>query len=91
MPPKTKILVLVSPVFGVRVQFKQALFDVLPYINGTTASRVSKMTMKQRRAVSPPDSHCWKYGQPLRPKLTYEDNDFAILSLLETIFLSKYA
>ena len=91
MPPKAKILVLVSPVFGVKVQFKKALFDVLPYINGTTASRVSKTTIKQRPAVPPPDSHCWKYGQPLHPKLTYEDNDFAILSLLETIFLSKYA
>jgi len=91
IPPKSKILVLVSPVFGVKVQFKQALFDVLPYINANTVKRATKTSNKQRNSVSQPDSHCWKYGQPLKPKLTYEDNDAAILSMLETIFLSKYA
>lgn len=89
--PKSKIGVLVSPVFGIKVQFKQALFDVLPYINGTTAKRSMKSQQKQKNATSPPDNHCWKYGQQLKPKLTYEDTDFAILSMLETIFLSSYA
>jgi transposase len=91
MLPKAKILVLISPAFGVKVQFKQTLFDVLPYIDGKTANRVGKPTLKKRQSASPPDSHCWKYGQPLKPKLTYEDTDFAILSMLESIFLSKYA
>jgi len=91
IPPRAKILVLVSPSFGVKVQFKQVLLDVLPYINGKPANLNTKSITKQRTSLSPPDSHCWKYGQPLKPTLTYEDNNFAILSMLETIFLSKYA
>ncbi len=91
IPPKAKILVLISPAFGVKVQFKQAFFDVLPYINGTkTADRIKNST-KPRKLVSPPDNHCWKFGQQLKPKLTYEDHDHDILSMLESIFLSKYA
>ncbi|MBP2661168.1 MAG: Integrase core protein [Firmicutes bacterium] len=88
--PKAKILVLISPAFGVKVQFKQTIFDVLPYINGKSANKI-KTTIKQREKVSPSDNHCWKFGQQLKPKLTYEDNDFAILAMLQNIFLSKYA
>ena len=90
LPPKAKVQVLVSPTFGVKVQFKESLFDVLPYIDGKKSPRQPSLA-KSRNIASPSPNHCWRYDQQLKPILTYEDQDHDILSMLESIFLSKFA
>lgn len=92
LPPKARITVLVSPSLGIKVQFKNTLFDVLPYIKAKTITEpttsVHSLDKKHRQ---PPDSHYFKYGHTLIKKVSFEDSNSDILLMLETIFLKKYA
>jgi len=90
LPAKTAISVLVSPLFGIRAQYKQTVFDVLPYIRETKSTE-ERNEVRKKSNWTPPDSHYFKYGHSLVKKLTFEDNNFDILHLLEDIFLKKYA
>ena len=89
LPVKAAISVLVSPHFGIRAQYKQTVFDVLPYIK--EAKSEERNAVRKKSNWTPPDSHYFKYGHSLVKKLTFEDNNFDILHLLEDIFLKKYA
>lgn len=89
IPPKAKILVLVSPAFGIKVQFKDTIFSVLPYISGRKPRSTTDPVLRSKTSV--PETHPWKFGQSLTPKLSFEDDNQAILSMLESIFLSRYA
>lgn len=90
LPPKAKVSVLVSPHVGIAVEWKQKLYQVLPYIKPTKQKTVASI-FKQKSTWSPPDSHYYKYGHTLIKKVTFEDTDKNILAMLEAIFLCKYA
>lgn len=87
LPHKGNINVLVSPVFGVRACFAGVVYDVVPFIKPEKAER--KAPVKPRTKYIPDDSHYYKYGHMLIKKVTFEDNDIAILKILEKIFLWK--
>lgn len=90
--PKDRVTVLVSPALGIKVQYKKALFDVLPYIKSKKSSEAKTAIPKQQsESWRPPDSHYYKYGHNLIKKVTFEDSDWDILMMLEKIFLRKYA
>ena len=87
---KAKVSVLVGPRIGVAVQFKKVIFNVLPYIKQIKSNKV--ITVATNKVPhSPADSHYFKYGHISINKLTFEDNHNDILSMLESIFLKKYA
>jgi hypothetical protein len=88
-PPKTQITVLVSPHFGIKVQYHNTLFEVLPYIKPAKTPNPKQTSSK--KAWTPPDSHYYKYGHSLIKKVSFEDSDRDILHMLETIFLRQYA
>jgi len=88
-PPKAPITVLVSPRFGIKAQYHDTVFDVLPYIKPAKIAKSKQTTEKQ--PWIPPDSHYYKYGQSLVKKVSFEDSDRDIFRMLEDIFLSKYA
>ncbi|MGI6684744.1 MAG: ISNCY family transposase [Bacillota bacterium] len=90
LPPKTKINVLVSPAFGIKAQFEDAIFEVLPFIKPKNLTE-KQAASKSKKPWSPPDSHYFKYGHTLVKKLTFEESDSEILNMLENIFLKKYA
>ena len=90
LPPKAAISVLISPHFGIRAQYKHTVFDVLPYIKEARCTE-ERISGRKNSLWSPPDSHYFKYGHSLVKKLTFEDNNYDILHLLEDIFLKKYA
>ena len=89
VPVKAKIDVLISPRFGIRAKYKEALFQVLPYIKPEKIA-VGAKPANPRIKWSPPDSHYYKYGHTLTMKLSFEDNDRDILHMLEDIFLKNY-
>jgi hypothetical protein len=89
LPSKARISVLVSPHFGIRAQYNNAVFDVLPYIKPSKSFPPGKV--RKKSSWSPPDSHYFKYGHSLVKKLTFEDADRDILHMLEDIFLKNYA
>lgn len=89
IPPKAKVTVVISTRLGIKVQFKNSLFDVLPYIK---PKKIAQSQLKSSAVPwSPPDSHYFKYGHTLIKKLTFEDTDRDIIAMLESIFLAKYA
>ncbi len=89
IPPKAKVTVVISTRLGIKVQFKNSLFDVLPYIK---PKKIAQSQLKSSAVpCSPPDSHYFKYGHTLIKKLTFEDTDRDIIAMLESIFLAKYA
>jgi transposase len=86
--PKTKIKVLVSPMFGIKAQYGEKIFEVTPFIKREKSTNgKSKNNIK----YIPSDDHYFKYGKKAWPKLSFEDSDYDILKMLEKIFLSKYA
>jgi hypothetical protein len=87
--PKATITVLISPRFGIKAQYHSTVFDVLPYIKSTKASKPKQPVVK--KPWTPPDSHYYKYGHSLMKKVSFEDNDCDILHMLEDIFLRQYA
>lgn len=87
-PPKSPITVLVSPHFGIKAQYNNKLFEVLPYIKPAKAVKSKTPTKKPWK---PADSHYYKYGHTLVKKVTFEDSDRDILHMLEGIFLRDYA
>lgn len=89
---KAKVSVMVGPRIGVAVQYKKALFQVVPYIKQKKSDPIaSSRPVKSNISNSPPDSHYFKYGHTLVKKITFEEKDKDILLMLESIFLKKYA
>ena len=86
--PKTAITVLVSPRFGIKAQYHDTIFEVLPHIKPAKATKPTQAAEKQ--PWTPPDSHYFKYGHSLVKKVSFEDSDRDILRMLEDIFLRKY-
>lgn len=85
LPQKGNIQVLFSPVFGVRASFAGIVYDVVPFIKPEKADK--KVSKKPRTKYIPDESHYYKYGHKLIKKVTFEDNDVAILKMLERVFL----
>ena len=89
IPKNAKINVLTDPRFGIKAEYRNIVFDVLPYV---PPKRVKPRQEKEPAAPKPvPDSHYFKYGQKFAPKLTYEESDADITAMLENIFLGKIA
>jgi len=87
LPYKGNIQVLVSPVFGVRACFAGIVYEVIPFIKPERIEKAKDKRIKTK--YIPDDSHYYKYGHMLINKVTFEDNDIAILKILEKIFLWK--
>lgn len=88
LPHRGKLDVLVSPVFGVRASFAGIVYDVVPFIKPEKVKKPTNAKAKKQKYM-PDDSHYYKYGHQLIKKVTFEDNDIAILKMLEKIFLWK--
>ncbi len=89
IPPKSQVEVLISPVFGVRVKYKNTVYEVVPFIKPKKTK--TPTPAKQKCTYRPPDHHYYKYGRELWPKLSFAESDSEILQMLEEIFLKKYA
>ena len=88
VPPKTKVNVLVSSEFGIKLEYRNIVFDVNPYI----PPKRRPSPKRERQPPKPrtvPDSHYYKYGQALAPKLSFKETDSEIISMLEDIFLQN--
>lgn len=81
-----KIDVLVSPTFGVRVAFAGIVYETIPFIKPKKSVNTTSTKSKKGKYI-PDDSHYYKYGHQLIKKVTFEDDDIAILKILERIFL----
>lgn len=86
-PHRGSVQVLISPVFGVRVRYAGIVYETIPCIKPIKGT-VPK-TDKPRMKYAPSDTHYYKYGHTLFQKVTFEEDNYAILKMLERIFLHK--
>jgi hypothetical protein len=89
LPKRAKVDVLFSPHFDIKVSYKGAIYDTVPYVKPQKVQE--KPAAKERKIWLPPDSHYYKYGHRLTKKVVFTESDQEILKMLEDIFLSKMA
>lgn len=89
IPPRSRVKVLVSPEFGVKAQYKNLTYNVIPYIKPKKKS--ASTATEPRDVYRPPDDHYFKYGHIAWKKLTFEDSDKDLIVMLEDIFFKQYA
>jgi len=89
IPPRAKIVVLASSSFGLKVEYRNVVFDVSPYVKPkhTDSKPAADKTLRTPKPV--PDSNYYKYGQKLFPALSFAESDSEIREMLEDIFLKK--
>jgi hypothetical protein len=80
LPHRGKLDVLVSPIFGVRASFAGIVYDVVPFTKPEKVKKTANTKPKKQKYI-PDDSHYYKYGHQLIKKVTFEDNDIAILKM----------
>jgi transposase len=90
VPPKAKVNVLASSEFGIKLEHRGIIFDVNPYVPPKRRPSPKKERQPQKPGTVP-DSHYYKYGQALAPKLAFTETDREIISMLEEIFLQNQA
>ena len=89
LPPRAKVSVLISPVFGIRVEYQGMIYDVERFV------APKKKAMKEKKADPPkkpepiPDSHYHKYGKYDALPIGYGEKDKDILKMLHEIFLGE--
>jgi hypothetical protein len=91
IPTHAQITVCVSSITGIKVEYNSRFYETVPFIKPKKAT-VSN-TPKERKFVSPPNTHYYKYGkydQELFPRLTFEESDQEILEMLQKVFLGKH-
>ena len=89
IPKGARVNALTDPCFGVKIEYRGFVFDVLPFVPPKRKKAPPEKKPYVPRPV--PDGHYHKYGQLFAPKLTYEDSDADITGMLEDIFLGKMA
>jgi len=90
IPARKKVTVLISPVFGVKAEYKNIVYDVIPFIKPKKKSNKNTQN-KAKKVYKPSDDHYFKYGHTKWKKVTFEESDQEILAILQDIFLRKYA
>jgi transposase len=87
IPKGAKVAVLADPAFGIKIEYRKLVFDVIPFAPPKRAKPASADKKHLPKPV--PDSHYWKYGQKLAPRLSYAESNEEIIEMLEDIFLRK--
>ena len=90
LPPRAKVNVLISPVFGVKAEYHGIVYDVERFV---APKRITKPKEEQKPKKEPtpvPDSHYHKYGKYDVLPISYDESDKKILKMLRDIFLGKY-
>jgi transposase len=87
IPPNSKITVLASPNFGIKVQYKNFVFDAVRFIKPKKAAAAPKE--KPKTSTIPAASHPWRNCS--KHKTPMEEYDKEILAMLSQIFKKGYA
>jgi hypothetical protein len=88
IPKKSKVEVIISTSVGIKAEYNKRVYDTINYIK-PKKSRESKTT--ERAVYIPPQDHYFKYGSDKFKKLYSDESYEEVLSILQEIFLSKYA
>lgn len=86
LPPKVKVTVLDSPKIGIKIEYKDKIYDTIPLKERPKRKEV-KRPKEQRKPYTPPEDHPWKQTSKA-PSFLYEESD---RELLERLYNSTQA
>lgn len=89
IPKKSKIAVIISTSIGIRAEYQGNVYEVINFIKPKKKYETKQQNSKSK--YIPPDDHYFKYGHDKFKKVYFDENYEEVLSVLEEIFLSKYA
>ena len=78
----------ISPRFGVRVNYKNKIYEVVPFIKPNKNKTYNNT--KEKSVYRPPMDHYYKSWNP-KVKVDFSESDNEILEMLYNIFYEKYA
>lgn len=89
IPTHTQVLVCLSSINGVKVEYNQRIYNTVPFAKPKKATHNAP---KERRSTAhtPLDTHYYKYGQDLFKRITFDESDQEVLEMLQEVFLGKY-
>jgi len=82
IPPKSKVTVLKSPHFGLKVQYNGSIYEVEVLDALPPKEVVPKQPKPPRKPVVPAENHPWKVKSVKTPFSLYEESDREILEAL---------
>lgn len=88
IPPNSKITVLASQNFGIKVQYKNFVFDAVRFIKPNKKAAAPPKE-KPKASTTPAASHPWRNCS--KHKTSVEEYDKEILAMLSQIFLKGFA
>jgi len=86
--PKSKVTVLKSPKFGLKVQYSGSIYDVEVLEALPPKETVPKQLKKHRKPVAPAENHPWRTKSVGFPVTMYDESDREIL---EALYCSRLA
>jgi transposase len=90
LPPKCKINVLVSPIFGVKAEYRNTVYDAEPFIAAKRSTAESMPAKPHKSPLPVPDTHYHKYGKYYAPTIAYTESNEEIMDMLYDIFFKKF-
>jgi len=88
IPTRTQITVCISNITGIGVEYKDNLYQTVPYIKQKKVRDTS--VVKKSLKYSPPETHYYKKGHDLFPKLSFEESDHEVLDMLQEVFFKQH-
>jgi hypothetical protein len=85
---KTRVKVLISPMFGLKAECDGTVYDVVPFVKSKRSS--AKEPAKKKAAHRPPADHYWRTGIP-KVRVDFFESNQEILEILHKIFFQKEA
>ena len=89
LPAKTRVKVLISPMFGLKAECNGTVYDVLPFVKSRRIS-AKKESGKKKAAHRPPADHYWRTGIP-KVRVDFFESNQEILEILLKIFFQREA
>jgi len=86
--PKSKVIVLKSPRFGLKVEYSGSIYDVEALDSLPLKTTAPKLPKLPRKPVVPAENHPWKTKSVKLPVTFYEESDREIL---EALYSSRLA
>lgn len=85
IPTKAQINVCISNIIGIRAEYKGNIYQTVPFIKPKKAK--SKELKKEPATYKPPETHYFKKGKEMAPKISFAESNEEILDMLEEVFL----
>ncbi|MDZ4132056.1 MAG: integrase, partial [Dethiobacteria bacterium] len=81
--------VCISNITGIKVEYKGILYQTVPFIKPKRVKE--KAVKKETTKYSPPETHYYKQGKSLFPRLSFEESHQEVLEMLQELFFGQHA